>query len=361
MNCTDTERLNFMKEIDSAFGIEHTIDRANLYEDVLELYRNSGIANECPIYIKYKGEAAVDAGGVQRDMLSGFWEVAYKKLFEGSSLLTPMLHPHIDLTTFPLLGRILSHGYLVTGFLPVRIALPTLLSILLGPTEEVQPDILINALIDFVTDDERKTIREALTFKNMQSFPEYMIQDLLTILTNFGCRLPPKPSTLESIIQQVARYEFITKPAAGIGLINSGIPPKHRKFWKQQSTDKIRELYEKLTISSRKVLSLINFPQFCTVQEQRVCGYLRTLIGQLSMEDLRHLMCFITGSSVCSENNINIQFNGLTGLARRPIAHTCDSTLELPVAYCNYSDFHEEISSILTETENDFSWKMDSL
>ena len=85
------------------------------------------------------------------------------------------------------------------------------------------------------------------------------------------------------------------------------------------------------------------------------------MVGNLNMEDLHHLMRFITGSSVCSESKISIQFNGLTGLARRPIAHTCDCTLELPTAYCNYDDFYEEFCSILAQTSNDFAWRIDVL
>lgn len=104
-NCLEycEQQLNYMKDINSVYGMEHTIERANSYQNMIELYRDSGIVKECPIFIKYKGEAAVDEGGVQRDMFSGFWEITYKKLFEGSSLLTPMLHPQIDLTVFPIL------------------------------------------------------------------------------------------------------------------------------------------------------------------------------------------------------------------------------------------------------------------
>ena len=147
---------------------------------------------------KFKDEASIDAGGVQRDMLLGFWEVAYKKLFEDSSLLTPMVHPQIDLTLFPILGRILSHGYLVTGFLPTRIALPTLLSILLGPPVKIRNNIITEVLLDFVTDNNRKIIKEALAV-NVESFPPNVMQDLIGILANFGCRSRPKPSTLTSI------------------------------------------------------------------------------------------------------------------------------------------------------------------
>ena len=277
---------------------------------------------------KFKDEAAIDAGGVQRDMLSGFWEVAYKKLFEGSSLLTPMVHPQINLTLFPILGHILSHGYLVTGFLPTQIALLTLLSILLGPPVKIRNDIITEALLEFVTDNDRKIIKEALAV-NVESFPPNVMQDLIGILANFVCRSPPKPSTLTSIIEQVGICEFIVKPAAGIRLINSGIPKSHQNFWMDLSIDGVKKIYDNLTISSDKILSLLVFPEFCTPQEERVSGYLRTLVCRLNIEKLQHLMRFITGSSVCSENIIRVQFNGLTGLARRPIAHTCNSTLEL--------------------------------
>jgi len=350
-----------MKQIDSVVGMEHVIDRANLYSEVLDLYRAGRIVDECPMYIKFKDEAAIDAGGVQRDMLSAFWEIAYKRLFEGSSILTPMIHPQIDLTVFPIVGRILSHGYLASGFLPVRIALPTMLAILLGPSVEISNDVLTDALLDFITINERKLIKEALALKNATSFPPEMMQDLLGILTNFGCRSPPGPATLLSVIEQVAKYEFIAKPAAGISLINAGIPKKHRDFWNRLSTQGVKKLYDNLTISSQRVLNLLSFPHFSTAQEERVGGYLRTLVGRVSPEELRRLIRFITGSSVCSEKSIRVGFNGLTGFARRPIAHTCDSTLELPVAYNNYSDFYDDIRCILAETENEFSWRMDSL
>ena len=81
------------------------------------------------------------------------------------------------------------------------------------------------------------------------------------------------------------------------------------------------------------------------------------MIGNPSTKDLRHLLQFITGSSVCS-SKIYMQFNAITRLARRPIAHTCDSTVELSTAYQNYDDFIEEF---LNHTEDEFSWKMDAL
>ena len=81
-------------------------------------------------------------------MLSGFWEEAYKKLFDGCTLLTPVMHPQNDTQAFSSLSRILLHGYLVSGFLPVRIAFPTSASLLLGPHTVISDSILLDAFPD---------------------------------------------------------------------------------------------------------------------------------------------------------------------------------------------------------------------
>ena len=165
------ERHKYMEEeIQAAFGKEHYIECRKVYQDVHDLHRGNEIINECPIYITFRGERAIDCGGIQRDMFSSFWEAAYNMLFEGSNLLTPMIHPQTDLAVFPIVGRILSHGYLVTGILPVRIALPTLLCMLLGPASPISKELLFDTFLDFVSTEERKTMQQALAYKEKMSF-----------------------------------------------------------------------------------------------------------------------------------------------------------------------------------------------
>ena len=57
------------------------------------MYREGDVVGEYPLFIKYKGEQAVDQGGVQRDMLSAFWAETYTHLFEGAKTLTPLIQP----------------------------------------------------------------------------------------------------------------------------------------------------------------------------------------------------------------------------------------------------------------------------
>ena len=69
-------------------------------------------------------------------------------------------------------------------------------------------------------------------------------------------------------------------------------------------------------------------------------------------------MHFVTGSSVCTVRRIDVSFNTLSGLARRPVAHTCDPLLELPSTYMNYSEFYSEFQAILSETNKEFTFRM---
>ena len=57
---------------------------------VIGMYREGDVVGKYPLFINYKGEQAVDQGGVQRDMRSAFWAETYTHLFEGAIMLTPI-------------------------------------------------------------------------------------------------------------------------------------------------------------------------------------------------------------------------------------------------------------------------------
>ena len=61
-----------------------------------------------------------------------------------------------------MLGRILSFGYIACGFLPVRIAFPTLAAMLLHPLLDFLPDLLVEIFRDSLTPVDAATIKKAL-------------------------------------------------------------------------------------------------------------------------------------------------------------------------------------------------------
>ena len=100
-------------------GATHSITHHQLFSDIIELYRSSpAVAKEFPFRVKFTDKRAIDAEGVARES-SAFWEAAYCKMFDGAALLVPALHHKIDSAAFPILGKIMSHGYLACGFLPL--------------------------------------------------------------------------------------------------------------------------------------------------------------------------------------------------------------------------------------------------
>ena len=111
--------MNYVISLNMHPAITHIIDHSNLYNDVLGLFNNASVLEHYPLQIKFLDEMAIDHGGVSRDMLSGFWEEAYRQQFDGSALLVPVVHAQTDMSVFLTLGRILSHGYLLEGFLLV--------------------------------------------------------------------------------------------------------------------------------------------------------------------------------------------------------------------------------------------------
>ena len=129
-------------------------------------------------------------------MYSAFWEEAYSHLFDGAMIIIPLVHAQMDMGVFPILGKIISYGYLASGYLPVRISLPSLIAMLLGPSVTIPSrSFLLDALMDYISDNEREKLKIALHYKGTSSsFPTpEMKSDEISLMSRFGCREMPTP------------------------------------------------------------------------------------------------------------------------------------------------------------------------
>ena len=79
--------------------------------------------------------------------------------FSKGRKLIPMIHPGLDIAIFPVIGWIISHGYLACGILPVCISSPSLITMILGPSVPIPADIIVDSFTDYVSEVERKTMR----------------------------------------------------------------------------------------------------------------------------------------------------------------------------------------------------------
>lgn len=222
----DERREQFASEKFQQPARVRTISRSNIFDHVMDLFSDESFLKEYPLHIKFEGEVAVDLGGVRRDMLSGYWEEAYKRFFDGSTLLIPTVHPNIDVSLLSKLGVILSHGYLVCGFMPTRIAFPSVACILLDTSITIPTKILVESFTECLSVHEAAILKHVLT--SSTTFSNAEKDTLITVFSHYGCRSCPTPENIHSLTTNTARIELQMKPMAAYSMIASGIPLDER-------------------------------------------------------------------------------------------------------------------------------------
>ncbi len=246
------------------------------------------------------------------------------------------------------LGTIISHGYLTCGFLPIRVAFPVLAATLLGPGVVIHDSIITEAFADYLCVHESGVLRQALAY----------VKALVALLSRYDCTTFHNMDNLYTLVVDVARHVFLGKPFGLLYTMSSEVPSSQQSFWVQFSVEKLFELYKALNATPTTVLGLIEEPEFETKAESNVFYYLTSFIGNCKQEELRSFLRFVTGSSVVIDNPITITFNTLSGIAKRPIRHTCDCVLELPATYSTFMEFEQDFNSILAQED---AWTMDAV
>lgn len=261
------ERVRFVRGVkqddDSTI---HTLNLANIYSSVMELYSQKDITKSFPLQVSFEGERAIDAGGVYRDMLSGFWEDAYRQLFDGGCLLSPVIYPETDMSNFLIIGGIISHGYLSSAFLPVQIALPSLAALLCGSIVKVHDNVYVETFLETVSIAEAAF---STSFLKLTLIFHWMNKE-----SRFGCRQSPTSQLLRHQIIQATHYEYLVKPSAAIQAISAGISSSQLTFWKKMSISEICEVYHAFAASPDRVKESIMEPVFEDQNQERVFGYL---------------------------------------------------------------------------------------
>lgn len=160
-------------------------------------------------------------------------------------------------------------------------------------------------------------------------------------------------------ITQVARHEILNVPLRSIHKMNTGVPVQHQQFWKGFSINLLFRMYKAMIVTPSKVIGIIEEPSDMNAAEQRVFGFLTSFVGNLSAKtELPNFLRFVTGSSVPIGKPIVVEFNNMTGLSRRPIAHTCGCVLKLSVAYSTSLEFTHEFQQVLS---SELAWIMDAV
>lgn len=331
------------------------VNRESLFKDLVVKYE-SFISCDAELRVKFVKENSVGPG-VCAEMFSSFWEVMENKYLEGNLAKVPVITPDTCSFYFQL-GRILSHGYVLTGYLPLFFAKAFFLSLLPTVGSEVDHNIIMESFMDYIDNCESEALSQCLNSQSGQ-VPECFDGVVVPMLSRFNCRQVPTLEDLRSTLLKVASYTFISQPYFAIRELKQGMLSAHPSLWKKCTKEVIIQAYAMLIPTPQRVLETITEPDFSSHQEQLVFDYLRRFILSLKKEDLCKFMRFITGKPHCGLHPITIVYRkGDTEYTRRPTTHTCSTVLNLPLSYSSetFSTFFKEFHNIL---DNSFLWSFD--
>ena len=320
---------------------------------MVDIFKDESVM-ECAIKIVMinssgKQELGVDNRGVFCDALSAFWSQFYDSCTVGEQERVPVVRHDFQVLEWRAIARILVKGYEDAKVFPIKLS-KVFVSTVLFDEEVITNDLMLESFLSYISSDEKDLVTEAL---KKEELSEEQNEEWEEFLERCGSRKIPKFEQLFDVILEISHKELIQ--IAQYIIDSWKTPVKNTNIFDNISTvDDLKRLYERCKPTVKRVLGLIDAkPSFGPQRD--VLSYLKRYIRGLQEEKLTKFLRFCTGATIICIEKIVVDFSNLEGLERRPIAHICGATLELPTAYSSFPQFREEMNNILS---SDF-WDID--
>ena len=224
----------------------------------------------------------MDFGGLTKDFFTSFWEAAFEKYFDGDVAKVPFVSPQ-KMGSRPLveaLGRILEHGWKLTGELPVRFCEASFITVLHG--EDAVPEVALErSFLWYITQFERDDLCSALERGTVDGCKKDAV---LGLCRRFGMQCLPATSEvkLHEHIHTMARCEFILKPMAILSWMRDGIITELDSFKESLSVQRISEVNKVLSPTCENILKSMR-PECADLRpdEDRVYFFSTVYIGSM--------------------------------------------------------------------------------
>ena len=325
------------------------VRRRSLLTDVLELYGTADILSKS-LKISFDGETGDDFGGLTKEMFTYFWSEAYKSYFRGENCKVPFLPLYRfrkESGSFVAIGRVLTHMASLAQSVPCLIARSSYINMIFRDSPD--DDCLLADLLLFVTESERKLLRQAL--HSFNSLTDKSIEDLTEFFVQNGFMELPKAAVIHQQIVDIAHDILVTKAEPFLALMRKGIPDSHiDSFWSQVTTSDLEALIKLQRPSPDRVAAglrmSVDEPR---PEESAVFYFLTQFVKGLSSEELQAFLQFVTGSIDMPLSGISVSFFGTSAAGRHVVAHTCSNTIEISTAYSTFQEFRREVLKIISD------------
>lgn len=287
-----------------------------------------------------KEEMGADANGVFRDALSAFWTAFENSCTVGEDERVPVIRHNFQAPEWEAIARIIVKGFTQLNFFPVMLNKAFLITTLFGESE-VSEQVLLDSFLAYLSKDERDLVMCAL----QNSLTDEQTDEWMDFLDRFGCKRVPKPEECKTTILEIAHKELIQ---AGQYIIDCWQKSFSILKTSIHNSKVLANVFTRALPTNKKVIDLLKVvPEAKNNAERDAISYLKRYLRGLDAEKLRKVLRFLTGANVICVKRINVTFSSLDGFERRPIAHTCGPTLELPSTYQSFPEFRQEMNSII--------------
>ncbi|XP_022783703.1 uncharacterized protein LOC111324417 [Stylophora pistillata] len=278
------------------------------------------------IVIDAKGVEGVGRGvGLLRDVFSLYWKETYDSLFVGENERIPFVRHDYQRDEWVAVGRIVVK---TCQYLPVLLS-QTFLACLFGGESAVTSAMLTQSFRNYISVDEKCLIDKCLAGA-MKWDDEDEMSQLLEVLSNYDCRIMVNSENVIQVIEEIAHKELLQKPQYIADCwkdIVSTLLPSFPDF------AAISKSYELLIPSKSKILSCLEANPGSDGERGSLNFLKRYIKGLDTSQKLSKVFRFIVKSELMLFDAIQVNFTNLSGLDRRPIAHTCNTVLELSSTY----------------------------
>ena len=312
-----------------------TLHRGMVYSELNELMENGTLtATTEGVEVKMINqmgmeEEATDTGGVFRCAINEYW-LTFMNSCSGNELQLPKSAPCRN-EYFRLSAMVLVLGYRLEKYVPPRI-----------------PSTFLNSCLDRdVTKSKlRRDLRRMMPRQDNSlldsimrgEFEDWAGEEMLDFCSTYNVAIIAGPHNWEGILDKVA-HDVIIASRAFIITEWKSVFNNHRQD--------LLDLPDTRIITGSIIGKLLVPAEAMTDREGKVMKMMRDCLRSANECMLRNFLRFATGFDIICVDKITVQFyTPYSDYTKRPVAHTCSATLELPSTYRSEEDTTKEFNNL---------------
>ena len=323
-----------------------------MVEDVLKVYEEDVDLNK-PLMVMFEDEIGVDQGGVTKELFSLFWELVMAMFFRGRERFIPYISTakrHTARTTFPVLGKIMAHMWVLLGFFPLQLAKSCVLA-MSDPDLDIPSDILLEDYLSFIPEAEAILLQRCL---QSSSWTESDKRRLIRFFELNQMTVMPSPDNVKEYLLNIAQTHLLDSCQTFVQLMKKGFISETSKVLLQSlNSGNVHRFYEQYGASPESVGQLVDdFYDGIDLRplEAVVINHVSNAVREMNQRQVLRFLRWLTGTSAMPRK-LDFSFNANSGITRAPVSHTCGNLLEISTQYETYEDFKREFYLVIDSEE----------